>query len=133
MASVFNYAERGIQTWASPIDSLRLLLIRRDPKPIDPEHWIETPKILDLVVPGFDRFTVANGATIPPANKPILPLSLRPTLLAGVATLSVRAPKSSPNFMTGRSAPTALSSMQLPPTFSAHNNPICHLPLQRPS
>ena len=48
-----DYAERGIQTWASPIDLLRLLLIRRDPKPIDPEHWIETPKVLDLVIPGF--------------------------------------------------------------------------------
>jgi hypothetical protein len=88
-----DYAERGIQTWASPIDLLRLLLIRRDPKPIDPEHWIETPKILDLVVPGFDRFTVANGATIPPANKPILPLSLRPTLLAGVAIVERSGPK----------------------------------------
>ena len=72
---------------------LRLLLIRRDPKPIDPKHWTETPKILDLVVPGFDRFTAANGATIPPANKPILPLSLRPTLLAGVAIVERSGPK----------------------------------------
>jgi len=61
-----DYAERGVQTWASPIDLLRLLLIRRDPKPIDPEHWIETPKILDLVVPGFDRLVAETGATIPP-------------------------------------------------------------------
>jgi hypothetical protein len=28
-----DYTERGIQTWASPIYLLRLLLIRRDPKP----------------------------------------------------------------------------------------------------
>src|SRR5277367_5473833 len=82
-----------MQTWASPIDLLRLLLIRRDPKPIDSEHWIETPKILDLVVPGFDRFTAANGATIPPANKPILPLSHRPTLLAGVPIFKRSGPK----------------------------------------
>jgi len=33
-----DYAERGIQTWASPVDLLRLVLIRRDPKPIDPDH-----------------------------------------------------------------------------------------------
>ena len=73
---------------------LRLLLIRRDPKPIDPEHWIETLKVvLDLVIPGIDRHTAANGATTPPANKPVLPLSLRPTLLAGVATVERSGPK----------------------------------------
>ena len=69
------------------------LLIRRDPKPIDPKHWIETLKVLDLVVPGIDRHTAANGATTPPANKPVLPLSLRPTLLAGVATVARSGPK----------------------------------------
>jgi hypothetical protein len=72
---------------------LRLLLIRRDSKPIDPEHWIETPKVLDLVVPGIDRLTAAHGATIPPANKPILLPSLRPTLLAGVAIVERSGPK----------------------------------------
>jgi len=89
-----NYSERGVQTWVSPIDLLRLLLIRRDPKPIDPDHWIETPKILDLVVPGFDRLVAETGATIPTADRPILPLSLRPTLLAGVAILERSGPKS---------------------------------------
>jgi hypothetical protein len=89
-----NYAERGVQTWASPIDLLRLLLIRRDPKPIDPEHWIETPKVLDLVVPGFDRIVAETGATIPPPDRPILPLSLRSTLLAGVSILERSGPKS---------------------------------------
>src|SRR5271163_3135319 len=58
-----------------------------------PKHWIETLKVLDLVVPGIDRHTAANGATTPPANKPVLPLSLRPTLLAGVATVERSGPK----------------------------------------
>ena len=88
-----DYAERGVQTWASPIDLLRLLLIRRDPKPIDPDHWIETPKVLDLVVPGFDRLAAATGTTIPPADRPILPLSLRPALLAGVAIVERSGPE----------------------------------------
>jgi TniQ len=88
-----DYAERGIQTWATPIDLLRLLLIRRNPKPIDPEHWIETPKVLDLVVPGFDRLVAAIGATVPPASKPVLPLSLRPALLAGIAIVERSGPK----------------------------------------
>ena len=88
-----DYAERGIQTWASPIDLLRLLLIRRDPKPIDPERWIETPKVLDLVIPGFDRLVAATGTSIPPADRPILPLLLRPALLAGIAIVERLGPK----------------------------------------
>jgi hypothetical protein len=88
-----DYAERGIQTWASPIDVLRLLLMRRDPKPIDPENWIETPKILDLLVPGFDRLAAAAAIPIPPADRPILPLLLRPALLAGIAIVERSGPK----------------------------------------
>ncbi len=89
-----DFAERGIQTWASPIDLLRLLLIRRDPKQIDPERWIEPPKVLDLVIPGFDRLIVAaTGTSIPPADRPILPLSLRPALLAGIAIVERSGPK----------------------------------------
>ena len=80
-----DFAERGIRTWASPVDLLRLVLIRRDPKPIDPDHWIETPKVLGLIIPGFDRLVAATGTIISPADRPILPLSLRPALLAGIA------------------------------------------------
>ena len=88
-----DYAERGIRTWASPVDLLRLVLIRRDPKPIDPDHWIETPKVLDLIVPGFDRLVAATGTVIPPAGRPILPLSLRPALLAGIAIVERSGPR----------------------------------------
>ena len=88
-----DFAERGIRTWASPIDLLRLLLIRRDPKPIDPERWIETPKVLDLVIPGFDHLVAETGTIIPPADRPILPLSLRPALLAGIAIVERSGPK----------------------------------------
>ena len=115
-----DYAERGIQTWASPIDLLRLLLIRRDPKPIDPERWIETPKVLDLVIPGFDRLVAATGTSIPPADRPILPLLLRPALLAGIAIVERLGPKSSPNSMVGRSAPTTPISEPLRPGSSCH-------------
>ena len=63
-------------------------------KPWRPDHWIEKPKILDLVVPGFDRLVAETGATISPADRPILPLSLRSTLLAGVAILERSGPNS---------------------------------------
>jgi hypothetical protein len=89
--SLPDFAERGIQTWLSPIDVLRLLLIR-DPKPIDPEHWIETPKVLDLLVPGFDRLATA-AIPIPPVDRPILPLSLRQALLAGITIVERSGPE----------------------------------------
>ncbi len=87
-----DFAERGVQTWASPIDLLRLLWIRRDPKPIDSDHWVETQKVLDLVVPGFDRLAAATGAKVPGADRPILPMALRRALLAGVAVLESSGP-----------------------------------------
>src|SRR5271166_256992 len=76
-----------------PVDLLRLVLIRRDPKPIDPDHWIETPKVLGLIIRGFDRLVAATGTIIPPADRPILPLSLRPALLAGIAIVERSGPR----------------------------------------
>jgi len=87
-----DFAERGVQTWASPIDLLRLLWIRRDPKPIDSDRWIETQKVLDLVVPGFDRLATSTAAKVPRADRPVLPLALRRALLAGVANLERSGP-----------------------------------------
>jgi hypothetical protein len=69
------------------------VLIRRDPKPLDPDHWIETSKVLDLVVPGFDRLVAATGTIIPPAGRLILPLSLRPALLAVIAIVERSGPR----------------------------------------
>lgn len=71
-----DFAERGAKTWASPIDLLKLLLIRRDPKPIDPENWIETHKVVDLVVPGFDRLVAAIGPKVLGADRPVRPSAL---------------------------------------------------------
>ena len=114
-----DYAERGAQTWASPIDLLRLLLIRRDPKPIDPDHWIETPKVLDLVVPGFDRQVADDGNDQfrrRTDRSCLCPFA--PRCSPGSRSLSVQAPKSSPNSMVGRSAPTTSISEPLPPGSS---------------
>ncbi len=87
-----DFAERGVKTWASPIDLLRLLLIRRDPKPIDSDHWVETQKVLHLVVPRFDRLAAATGTKVPGADRPVWPLALRRALVAGVAILERSGP-----------------------------------------
>jgi hypothetical protein len=89
---VDDAAERGIWTWAQPIDIVRLLLIRRDPKPIDPERWIAKPRLLDVVIPGLDRFLAEQGTAIPTATKLIMQMSLRPALLAGVAIVERSGP-----------------------------------------
>ena len=52
--------------------------------PVDParsqtdrsKRWIETSKVLDLIIPGLDRLVAATGTIIPSADRPILPLSL---------------------------------------------------------
>jgi len=117
-----DYAERGIQTWASPIDLLRLLLIRRENRSI-PSIGLRRQRVLDLVVPGMYRLTAANGATTPPANKPMLPLSLRPTLLAGVAIVEGSGPKIIAELHGRTIAPITLTSAPLPPALSHRAGP----------
>jgi hypothetical protein len=89
---VDDAAERGIRTWAQPIDIVRHLLVRRDPKPIEPERWIAKPRLLDVVIPGLDRFLAEQGTAIPTATKLIMQMSLRPALLAGVAIVERSGP-----------------------------------------
>ena len=75
------------------IANRRNLTFRRSATPIDFERWIETPKVLGLIIPGFDRLVATTGTIIPPADRPILPLSLRPALLAGIAIVERSGPK----------------------------------------
>ena len=75
------------------IANRRNLTFKRSATPIDFERWIETPKVLGLIIPGFDRLVATTGTIIPPADRPILPLSLRPALLAGIAIVERSGPK----------------------------------------
>ena len=85
-------AESGIQPWASPIDIARLLLMRRNPKTARPEKRNSSPRILGVIVPELEGI-VANSRTSlsSPANL-ILPLNLRPALLAGIAIVERAGP-----------------------------------------
>ncbi len=78
-------AERGKWTWASPVDIARLLLMRRVPKPPPDEGEFWRFRVLGAIIPEFDDLVAAKPASLPTSGTPILPLYLRPALLAGIA------------------------------------------------
>ena len=80
-------AGRGICTWTSPAAIARLLLMRRVPRPIPSKYEPWRYRVL----PDLDD-VVERGSPPSPAN-PILPLNLRPALLAGVAIVERAGPE----------------------------------------
>jgi hypothetical protein len=86
-------AERGIRTWTSPADIARLLLMRRIPKPIPREHELWRFRILGAIVPDLDHVIAAEQEHLPTPARPVLPLRLRPALLAGIAIVERAGPE----------------------------------------
>lgn len=78
-------AERGIRTWASPAGIVRLLLMRRAvlPFPGGGEMW--RFRVLGKIIPELDELLPEICCSFPTPQRPVLPLYLRPALLAGVA------------------------------------------------
>jgi hypothetical protein len=85
-------AERGNWTWASPVDIARLLLMRRIPKPLPNEEELSRFRVLGAIVPEFDDLVTTEPDNLPGSGTPILPLLLRPALLAGVAIVDRAGP-----------------------------------------
>ncbi len=86
-------AERGIRTWTSPADIARLLLMRRVPTPLPREHDLWRFRVLGAVIPDLDHVIAERQENLPTPAKPILPLHLRPALLAGVAIVERAGPE----------------------------------------
>lgn len=87
-----DHAERGAETWFPPLEIARLLLMRRFPwsPPRDGEHW--RYRLLGAIVPDLD-VVLARETSFPHSPKhPILPLHIRPALLAGVAIIDRAGP-----------------------------------------
>jgi hypothetical protein len=78
-------AERGIRTWTSATEIARLLLMRRIPIPIPREHDLWRFRVLGAIIPDLDHVIAEQQENLATPAKPILPLHLRPALLAGVA------------------------------------------------
>ncbi|WP_029064442.1 TniQ family protein [Labrenzia sp. DG1229] len=86
-------AERDIQTWTSPLELARLLLMRRVPWPFPQNAELWRYRVLGAIIPDLDD-VIAREASFPPSPKnPILPLHIRPALLAGVAIVERAGPE----------------------------------------
>ena len=86
-------AERGIGTWTSPTEIARLLLMRRITWPVPPEHELWRFRVLGAIIPDLDHVVAAEQENLPTPAKPILPLYMRPALLAGVAIVESAGPE----------------------------------------
>jgi hypothetical protein len=78
-------AWRGSKGWASPAEIARLLLMRRVPLPPPPESEFWRLRVLGSIIPELDETLAAECTNFPTPQNPVLPLHLRPALLAGVA------------------------------------------------
>ncbi|MGT2467696.1 TniQ family protein (plasmid) [Mesorhizobium atlanticum] len=86
-------AERGIQTWTSPAEIAQLLLMRRIPRPIPSPHELWRFRVLGAIVPDLDNVVATDHESLPTPASPILPLHMRPALLAGVAIVERAGPE----------------------------------------
>ncbi|APH74920.1 hypothetical protein BSQ44_25900 (plasmid) [Aquibium oceanicum] len=86
-------AERDIRTWASPSEIARLLLMRRMTWPPPREENLWRFRVLGAIVPDLDHVIAEQQENLPTPAKPILPLQLRPALLAGVAIVERAGPE----------------------------------------
>lgn len=86
-------AERGIQTWTSPAEIAQLLLMRRIPRPLPSQHELWRFRVLGAIVPDLDDVVATDQESLPTLASPILPLHMRPALLAGVAIVEHAGPE----------------------------------------
>lgn len=86
-------AERDIQAWTSPLELARLLLMRRVPRPFPQNAELWRYRVLGVIIPEFDDVIAREGSIPPTAKNPILPLHIRPALLAGVTIVERAGPE----------------------------------------
>ncbi|TIY08645.1 MAG: hypothetical protein E5V18_04955, partial [Mesorhizobium sp.] len=70
-----------------------LLLMRRIPRPIPRESDLWRFRVLGAIIPDLDRVVGAEQENLPTPAKPILPLHMRPALLAGIAIVERAGPE----------------------------------------
>ncbi len=86
------HAERGVETWLPPLEIARLLLMRRIPWPPPREGDLWRYRLLGTIVPDFDAILAKENAFPYSPKHTILPLYIRPALLAGVAIIDRAGP-----------------------------------------
>ena len=83
--------ERSVRSWASPTELARLLLMRRDPR-TGHSATNNDLRLLGLVVPEIDALVADRQINLPSPARPVLPLWLRPPLLAAVSLVERQGP-----------------------------------------
>lgn len=86
-------AEHGIQNWLSLSEIARLLLMRRVPKSLPDRYEPSSYRVLGVIIPDLDDVLKMETMELPTPASPILPLHLRPALLAGVAIVQRAGPE----------------------------------------
>lgn len=74
----------------------RRLLMRRAPRPFAREHDLWRFRLVGSIVPDFDDVVARQEENLPSPARPILPLHLRPALLAGIAIVELAGPENAP-------------------------------------
>ncbi|KQV13849.1 hypothetical protein ASC97_31880 [Rhizobium sp. Root1203] len=78
--------------WVSPNEIARLLLMRRVPKSV-PGYEPSGYRLLGVIIPDLDDVMQMETSKLPSPASPILPMYLRPALLAGVAIVQHAGPE----------------------------------------
>jgi hypothetical protein len=78
--------------WASPVHILRLLLVRRNCKSVDLSKGIDSGCTANLIIPSFDETVYRLGLGPLRSRSLVLPISIRPALLAAVSIVVDRGP-----------------------------------------
>jgi hypothetical protein len=78
--------------WASPIYIIRLLLVRRTCKSADLSRGLDKGCTANLIIPGFDDAVRRLSLRVLQRRRLILPISIRPALLAAVSIVIDRGP-----------------------------------------
>jgi hypothetical protein len=86
-------AERGIRNWLSPTEIARLLLMRRVPRPIPHQYDPSGFRVLSVIIPDLDDVLAMETNDLPTPASPIMPLYVRPALLAAVAIIQRAGPE----------------------------------------
>lgn len=86
-------AERGMQNWMAPSEIAGLLLMRRVPKPVPALYEWSDYRVLGVITPDLDDVLRMETSKLPSRASTLLPLHLRPALLAGVAIVQRAGPE----------------------------------------
>ncbi|MQX12701.1 TniQ family protein [Sinorhizobium fredii] len=86
-------AERGMQNWMAPSEIAGLLLMRRVPKAFPAYYERSGYRVLGVIIPDLDDVLRMETSKLPSRASTLLPLHLRPALLAGVAIVQRAGPE----------------------------------------